>query len=160
MQMAKGTGRLKGAMPIQKVYLLLKCIERNQVAPEFFIPHATLVESKEASARINSQYRSGHTWTHVASSTAAKSAVTVPYSRVYSCSNTPCLHFDNGPVTWSTTAAWITLTAGPKHAATFCMISDLYYELHQGGWVWFWGFASELELARWGAVHPANSLAV
>jgi hypothetical protein len=54
--------------------------------------------------------------------------------------------------------AWITLTAELKHAATFCMISNLYYELHQGGLVWFWGFASELELARWGAVHPAKSL--
>jgi hypothetical protein len=39
-----------------------------------------------------------------------------------------------------------------------CMISHLYYELHHGGFVWFWGFASELELARWGAVHPAKSL--
>jgi hypothetical protein len=52
----------------------------------------------------------------------------------------------NGPVTESTTSAWITLTAGPKHAAPFCMISHLYGELHQGGLVWFWGFASELEL--------------
>jgi hypothetical protein len=65
---------------------------------------------------------------------------------------------ENGPVTWSTTTAWIPLTAGPKHAATFCMISHLYYELHQGGLVWFWGFASELELGSWGAVHPAKSL--
>jgi hypothetical protein len=49
-------------------------------------------------------------------------------------------------VTWSTKTAWITLTAGPKHAAIFCMISHLYYELHQG-------LVLELELARWGAVH-------
>jgi hypothetical protein len=35
---------------------------------------------------------------------------------------------------WSTTTAWITLTAGPKHAATIFMISHLCYELHQGGW--------------------------
>jgi hypothetical protein len=61
-------------------------------------------------------------------------------------------------VTWATTTAWITLTAGAKHAATFCMISHLRYELHQGWLVWFWGFASELELARWGAVHPVKSL--
>jgi hypothetical protein len=67
------------------------------------------------------------------------------------------LHFENGPVTWSRTIAWISLTAGPKHAAAFCMISHLYYELHQGGLVWFWRFASELELARLGAVHPSNS---
>jgi hypothetical protein len=38
------------------------------------------------------------------------------------------------------------------------MISHLYYELHHGGLIWFWGFSSELELARWGAVHPAKSL--
>jgi hypothetical protein len=76
-----------------------------------------------------------------------------------------CLHvrwclalLENGLVTWSTTTALITLTAGPKHAATFCMISHLYCELHQGGLVWFWVFASELELARWGAVYPAKSL--
>jgi hypothetical protein len=37
------------------------------------------------------------------------------------------------------------------------MISQIYYyELHQGGLVWFCGFASELE--RWGAVDPAESL--
>jgi hypothetical protein len=65
---------------------------------------------------------------------------------------------ENGPVTWFTTTAWITLTAGPKHAAAFCMISHLYSKLQKGGLVWFWGFASELELPRWGAVQPAKSL--
>jgi hypothetical protein len=35
---------------------------------------------------------------------------------------------------------------------------DPNYELHLGGLVWFWGFASELELARWGAVHLARFL--
>jgi hypothetical protein len=38
------------------------------------------------------------------------------------------------------------------------MISNLCYELHQGDLFWFWGFASEIELARWGAVNPAKSL--
>jgi hypothetical protein len=47
-------------------------------------------------------------------------------------------------VTWSTTTAWITLTAGLKHAATFCMILQLYYEFHQGGLVWFWGLPRSL----------------
>jgi hypothetical protein len=73
----------------------------------------------------------------------------------HGCMFVGALHFSR--IVPSTTTAWITLTAGPKHAATFCMISHLYYELHQGGLVWFWGFASELELARWGAVHPAKS---
>jgi hypothetical protein len=77
----------------------------------------------------------------------------------HGCMFVGALHFlENGPLTWSTTTAWITLTAGPKHAATFCMISHLYNKLHQGGLAWFWGFASELELARRGAVHPAKSL--
>jgi hypothetical protein len=35
-------------------------------------------------------------------------------------------------VTWPRTTAWTTLKAGPKHTATFCMISHLRYELHQG----------------------------
>jgi hypothetical protein len=48
--------------------------------------------------------------------------------------------------------------AGPKHATAFCMISHLYYDLCQGGLVWFWVLASELELPRWGAVQPAKSL--
>jgi hypothetical protein len=61
----------------------------------------------------------------------------------------------NGPVTCSTATSWIT---GPKHAATFCMISHLYYELHQGGLVRFWGFPSELELDRWGAGPLPNPL--
>jgi hypothetical protein len=47
-------------------------------------------------------------------------------------------------VTWSTTTVWITLTAGPKHAATIFTISHLYFELHQVGLVWFWGFAWSL----------------
>jgi hypothetical protein len=38
------------------------------------------------------------------------------------------------------------------------MISHIYYEFHQGGLFWFWGFASEPELARWGAVHPTEIL--
>jgi hypothetical protein len=50
------------------------------------------------------------------------------------CSLVPCTSQEFRPVTWSTTTAWISLTAGPKHAATFCMISQLYYELHPGIW--------------------------
>jgi hypothetical protein len=57
-----------------------------------------------------------------------------------------------------TTTAWISLTAGPKHATDFCMISHLYHDLYQGALVWFLGLVSELELAHSGAVHTAKSL--
>jgi hypothetical protein len=73
------------------------------------------------------------------------------------CSLVPCTSREWSHDIWSTTA-WITLTATPKQAATFCRISNLYNELHQEGLVWSLGFASDLELARWGAVHPAKSL--
>jgi len=60
---------------------------------------------------------------------------------------------------WSTTtAAWIALTTGPKHATAFWTIAHLCYDVYpEGVWGWFCGLASELELARSGAVHPANS---
>jgi hypothetical protein len=55
---------------------------------------------------------------------------------------------ENALGTWSTTAAWNALTAGPKQTTAFRMISHLYYDLNQGGLGCFCCLASELELAR------------
>jgi hypothetical protein len=76
----------------------------------------------------------------------------------HGCMFVGALHFlENAPVTWSTTAAWIALPAGLKQAAAFRIIAQLYSGLYQGVWGWFSGRALELELAHWGAVHPAIS---
>jgi hypothetical protein len=64
---------------------------------------------------------------------------------------------ENGPVTLSTTAAWIALKAGLKQTTAFRMIAHFYCDLYQGVLGWFHSLASELELARSGAVHPSNS---
>jgi hypothetical protein len=48
------------------------------------------------------------------------------------------------------------LTAGLKQTTAFCMIANLYRDLHQGLLGWFCGLASELELAHSAAVQPAN----
>jgi hypothetical protein len=40
------------------------------------------------------------------------------------------------------------LTAGLKQTTAFCMIANLYRDLHQGLLGWFCGLASELELAH------------
>jgi hypothetical protein len=58
---------------------------------------------------------------------------------------------------WSTTTAWIALTAGLKQPTCFCMIANLYYDLCQGVLGWLCAAASELELAHSGAVRSANS---
>jgi hypothetical protein len=42
------------------------------------------------------------------------------------------------------------LTAGLKQANTFCMIAHLYHDLYQGVLGWFFGLASEVELAHSG----------
>jgi hypothetical protein len=64
---------------------------------------------------------------------------------------------ENAHVTWSTTTAWIPLTAGLEQTIAFCMIAHLYHDLYQVLLGWFCGLTSELELAHSCAVHPANS---
>jgi hypothetical protein len=67
-----------------------------------------------------------------------------------------CNLLENAPVTWSTTTAWIALTAGLKQTTAFRMIAHRYCDLYQGVLVDFCGWASEIELASSGAVHPAK----
>jgi hypothetical protein len=61
-------------------------------------------------------------------------------------------------MTLSTTTAWNALITGPKRTNAFFMINiaHLCYDLYQGVGGWLCGLASALELAPWGAVHPAN----